>query len=748
MSVDVGKAVGYLDLDTSGFKSGFQSAFNDLKAFEDKSATVGEKLGSLGSVMSGIGKSMTTYLTVPILGAGVAAGKFAIDFEDAFAQVQTIMDPTQMSINDMKQAIIDLSDETGKSTSELSESVYNAISATGDTANAVSLVSQATKLSTAGFTDSASALSVLTTTMNAYHLSASEAANISDSLIQTQNLGVTTVSELSQSMGKAIASASAYGVNLGNLESAYVSLTKAGINTAESTTYISGMFKELGDSGSDVGKILSEKTGKSFGQLMKDGYSLSDILKILQDSVNGDSEAMMNLWGSAEAGKGANAILSQGVEAFNNNLNTLTGSLGITDKAYETMQTNGWTLKKILNELKNTAVDFGNTLMETLGPAISKISEKVDNFSNWFKGLDDGTKNMILRIAAIVAAIGPLILVGGKILVGISGIIGAVSSISAAATAAGVSITALLGPIGIIIAAVVALTVAFATNFGGIRDKTSAILGDIQAVFTKWFGIVTNLWNTDFLGIRTIVTEAWEDIEKIFGDAFRVIQDVFDVFSALLTGDWDKLGQSILNLWNDLWKTVYDVIGAGINLVVNLLVAVLANLYKAVTKGVKDIVHGFVSGWNDFISWWTLAVTDPVKFWNGIGESMYNAGAAVFQSLWDGAISIWNGIVSWVSDAVDWIVSKVQFWKEQSSKVSAGGGSGRSSRSHASGLDYVPYDGYQATLHQGERVITAQENKQGIYSNKAQTIILKVPLSIDGREFAYAEAKYIDEEMS
>ena len=98
--------------------------------------------------------------------------------------------------------------------------------------------------------------------MNAYGLSADEARNISDSLIMTQNRGVTTVGALAGSMGKAIATASAYSVDLSNLESSYISLTKAGISTEESTTYLSSMLKELGSANTKVAKIIKSENGE------------------------------------------------------------------------------------------------------------------------------------------------------------------------------------------------------------------------------------------------------------------------------------------------------------------------------------------------------------------------------------------------------------------------------------------------------------------------------------------------------
>lgn len=336
-----------------------------------------QNLDSVASkALNGIIKGFAAVATASA-GALVAISKIGAEFESSFAQVETIMDTSQMSVEDMKSSIQNLSSEMGVSASELSGAVYNAISATGDTANAVSLVGDATRLATAGFTDAESALSVLTTTINAYGMSAADAESISDSLIQTQNLGVTTIDQLASAMGKAISTASAYNVNLGNLESAYVSLTKAGISTEESTTYISSMLNELGDTGSEVGKILKKETGKSFGTLMKEGKSLGDVIEVLSDHVDGSAEALMNLWGSAEAGKAANAIVSQGLDTFNDNLEKLQNSAGTTEKAYSTMAD---TLEHKTQMVKTEAQNLAISIYEQIKPALSDIADAALEF--------------------------------------------------------------------------------------------------------------------------------------------------------------------------------------------------------------------------------------------------------------------------------------------------------------------------------------------------------------------------------
>lgn len=426
-----------------------------------------QNLDSVASkALNGIIKGFAAVATASA-GALVAISKIGAEFESSFAQVETIMDTSQMSVEDMKSSIQNLSSEMGVSASELSGAVYNAISATGDTANAVSLVGDATRLATAGFTDAESALSVLTTTINAYGMSASDAESISDSLIQTQNLGVTTIDQLASAMGKAISTASAYNVNLGNLESAYVSLTKAGISTEESTTYISSMLNELGDTGSEVGKILKKETGKSFGTLMKEGKSLGDVIEVLSDHVDGSAEALMNLWGSAEAGKAANAIVSQGLDTFNDNLEKLQNSAGTTEKAYSTMAD---TLEHKTQMVKTEAQNLAISIYEQIKPALSDIAdaalEFIQNFD--FTQAVNAVKTFVAILASAAASIGVF-----KAALLISDISKFVTGVKAGAEAVkALSAVMALTPWGAALAAVTAIAGAFVI-YNAVTDDAS-----------------------------------------------------------------------------------------------------------------------------------------------------------------------------------------------------------------------------------------------------------------------------------
>ena len=385
-----------------------------------------EGLGKFGAKATDAGKKLLP-VTGAITAAGTAASKMAMDFEDAMAKVNTIADTTEVPLDELETAILDLSNQTGISSSEIADNVYNAISAGQKTGDAVNFVTNSTKLARAGFADAGSALDILTTIMNAYGLEASEVNKVSDILIQTQNLGKTTVGELSSAMGKVIPTAKANGVALDQVATGYAIMTANGVATAETTTYMNSMLNELGKSGTKVSETLKKKTGKSFKDLMDGGSSLADVLDIISESAAEQKLSFGDLWSSAEAGKSAMILLGDSTEKYNDTLKQMQNSTGATETAFGKLDTKSYKLQKTVNELKNDAILMGKTILETLAPVFAQLSQKIKELHNWFNQLDESQRETIVKAGLVVAAIGPLLITIGKMSTGLGALLGAVS---------------------------------------------------------------------------------------------------------------------------------------------------------------------------------------------------------------------------------------------------------------------------------------------------------------------------------
>lgn len=489
---------------------------NGLQIIGSAMQDVGGKISTVGDGIKSVGEKFMP-LTGAIAGIGTAAVLSATSFEDAMAKVSTIADTTAVPIEDLEAQIVELSNQTGISASEIADNVYNAISAGQETGDAVNFVANATKLARAGFTDSASALDVLTTTLNAYGMEAEEVTHVSDVLINTQNLGKTTVGELASSMGKIIPTAKAAGVSLEQIAAGYSIMTANGIATAESTTYMNSMLNELSKSGTKASTALTESTGKTFQELMADGSSLADVLSILQTSAEESGVSMADMFGSAEAGKAALTLLSGGVEEFNSTVDSMYDSTGKTDEAFDKLNTTSFEAQKTINEVKNTVMDLGQTILEMAAPAIKEICDKIKEAMQWFSSLDDSQKQNIVKWGAIVAAIGPVITIIGTVV----GAIGSVISVGGTLVSAIGSIVAVLGgPLTAAIAGAIAAGVLIYKNWDTIKTKAVELYNAIKEKFESIKTTITQVFET----VKTTVSNTWENIKTTISNAIEKIK--------------------------------------------------------------------------------------------------------------------------------------------------------------------------------------------------------------------------------
>ncbi len=399
-------------VDIKGFKSDMDKVKTEAVTKSKEVARQMESTIKVGDKMSKLGSTMTKTLTLPIVGAGTAITKMAVDYESSFAKVSTLLDKNIVDYDKYKNDILDASSESKVAVDEFSEAVYNSISAGVDQTQAIKFTTNAMKLAKGGFTDGAKAVDVMTTAINGYSLSADDATEISDMLITTQNLGKTTVDELAASMGKVIPIASSVNFGMDELSASYAQLTKNGIATAEAGTYLKSMLSELGKSGSETDKTLRELTGKGFADLKKEGKSTSEILNILDEYAKKNGKSIKDMFGSVEAGSAALVLGRKAGKEYDEMLKAMQGSAGATQEAFDKMDaTPAEQLKGALNELKNAGIKLGTKLI----PVVTKIADKISDLVDWFNELSPAQQENILKMGATVAAAGPLLKVTGNL---------------------------------------------------------------------------------------------------------------------------------------------------------------------------------------------------------------------------------------------------------------------------------------------------------------------------------------------
>lgn len=547
-------------------------AGQEIQVVGQKVGEVGEKIGGIGDKISGAGKALMP-VTGAIVGAGTASVVAATDFDTSMAKLSTIADTSKVSTEDLKAQILDVSNTYGVSASDIAEAAYSAISAGQDTEDAVQFVADAMQLAKAGFTDSGTAIDTLTTIMNAYGDASGSAADISDRLITAQNLGKTTVAELGSNMGKVIPTAAMYGVNLDNLASAYVTTTKNGIATADSTTYINGMLNELGKSGSTASNILKNKTGKSFKELMDSGMSLTDALQIIQDAADASGKSMADMFSSQEAAKAA-ATITQHADDFTESMNAMAESSGKTAEAFAVVDdTTATSMEKLKTSVQNLAIQLGDILI----PVVEEVVGHVQRIVDWLGSLDESQKKTIVTVAAVVAAVGSALIVIGNV-VGVVGniITGIGTAIQVIGTVVGIitgtvipAITGFVATVGIVPIAILAAAAAIIAAIAVFGDQIKAVLQGVddflQGVFaTDWtniFGpVLGEALNVFFANVKNI----WDSIKM-------VLDGIIDFIRGAFTSDWERAWTGVKEIFGSIFNGLKAVAKAPLNAIIGMV---------------------------------------------------------------------------------------------------------------------------------------------------------------------------------
>lgn len=663
-------------------------ANEDIDKTSKKAESMAEKVGSAfhkaGQKITSVGKAIAPVSAgmATALGASV---KSASDFTNGMAKMSTLFDTQKVSVSDLSKQFINLSNKTGLASTELAEAGYQALSAGVDVNNAVSFVETAGNLAKAGFTSTATAVDVLTTAMNAYGEQAGTAEEISNKLVRTQNLGKTTVDELASAMGKVIPTASAMGVNIDNLTSGYVMLTKQGIATAEATTYLNSMMNELGDSGTDLGGIIKEKTGMSFQECMQSGMSLAEVLQVTKQYADENGIAYNELWSSAEAGKAGLSILNGGVEEFNNTVGIMASKTDDVGEALNKLETPSVKVKKSLNQVKNAGIELGTTIMSALAPTLEKVTGLIEKATTWFNSLDEKTKQNIATAMALVAGLSPVLMIIGKLVGAVSTVISIGTKVISVVKTIAVGAKALwavlmANPIGLVIGLLVALVAGFVALWNNcegfrqfwidlwevIKQKTSEVVEAIKTFFTDMWTKITEIFNS----VKETVQSAWETIKNIVQVGVMLIAEILQTAFELITLPfrfiWENCKEIVTNAWNtikekistvmntikEIITNIWNAIKSVITPILNAIKTFISNTWnnvKTVITNVLNTIKSIVTTVWDAIKSKITTVLNAIK---SVVTSVLNAVKSVFTSIWDSVKSKVSSVIEGIKSTI------------------------------------------------------------------------------------------------
>ncbi|GCD10594.1 phage tail tape measure protein [Clostridium tagluense] len=317
-----------------------------------------------------LGVIMATLATGFIIKVGFEGMK---ELDEASAKVKSIAGAS-LDKKVIKKGLLKTSSDTGISTTELGDTQYNAISSGVSSKDSLASAVTSAKLAKAGFTDSNSALKILCATMNVYGLSGQKAMQgISDKMLITQNLGVTTVAELAESMGSLTPIAKSTGLSIDELLSGMIGLTKNGIKTDEAVTAMKGVMTSI-ISPSKESADMAKELGINFSVAGLKSKGFVGFLEEIKKKTGGSTEKMAGLFGNVRALSGALVLAGGGLKDVKGGMDGMKNSAGATDTAFAVMSD---TLGSKLNKLKVRTKNIATGIMDNTSGAIGKLASNI-----------------------------------------------------------------------------------------------------------------------------------------------------------------------------------------------------------------------------------------------------------------------------------------------------------------------------------------------------------------------------------
>lgn len=681
MATDVGSAVGYLDLDISGFLSGLQSAQSQANtASKNIATTIGNNLQSAGKSMTSAGSTLTKTVTTPVLGLGTAAVKVTSDFESAMSKVSAISGATGGDLDALNKKAQEMGAKTKFSATESAEAFTYMAMAGWKTEDMLSGIDGIMSLAAADGLDLATTSDIVTDALTAFGLSASDSGHFADVLAKASSNANTNVSMLGESFKYAAPVAGALGYSAEDTAIALGLMANAGIKGSQGGTALRGSLTRLIKPTDDAAALM-EQYGLSMTNADGSMKSLGEVMSMLRDKLGGLTEAEQaqvaaQIFGQ-EAMSGMLAIINASDSDYAKLTDAIYDADGAAQQMADTMLDNlSGQLTLLKSALEGLAIQFGEILM----PYIKQFVTWLQNLTQKLQELTPEQKEQIVKWAAIAAAIGPVLMVLGKLTSSVGSIIttfgkipGAIAKAKSAFTAVSAAIGGISAPVVAVVAVIGVLIAAFANLWKTneeFRNKMTAIWDGIKSKFESFAqGIVDrlNALGFDFENFGEVVKAIWDgfcsllapifegvfnQVSVILGSVLDALTGIFDVFIGIFTGNWDQAWQGVKEIFGAVWDLIKGTFES----------------WAMAFKGIADTVLGwFGTTWDET---WTNIKQFFVDIWNGITSFFSNVISSIKMAVSNFITTIinffaqlptnianfitnaYNSVVTWVSNMV------------------------------------------------------------------------------------------------
>ena len=643
----------------------------------------GKTLESVGNKMASVGTTLTTRVTAPIVAIGTAAVKTTADFDAQMSKVQAISGATGTQFDALREKAREMGSKTKFSATEAGAAFEYMAMAGWKTEDMLDGIEGIMNLAAASGEDLATTSDIVTDALTAFGLTAKDSGHFADVLAAASSNANTNVGMMGETFKYAAPIAGALGYTAEDTALAIGLMANSGIKSSQAGTSLRSIMTNLtGDikiAGAAIGEV-TVKTTNADGSMR----SFNDIIMDCRTAFSGLTESEKANTAEALVGKNAMSGFLAIMNASEADVNKLSAAIDNCDGSAEqmaaTMQDNlSGQITILKSALQELAIQIGDALMPTVRSIVSKIQEFVEKLQK----MDEGTRNTILKLAAFAAAIGPVLLVVGKLTSGVGLAIQSISKLGKGVltlinqTKLGVGpiakLTTAIGGISAPVVAVVAVIAVLVAAFVHLwntneefRNNVIAIWDGIKAKFEAFGQAITDRLNAlgfDFESFTEVLKAVWDGfcslLAPVFEGAFKVISSVlgtvldvlvglFDVFAGLFSGNWEQTWNGVKEIFSGIWNGIKGIFSAVLE----------------AWRGIADTFLGwFGTNWETV---WTNIKTFFENIWSGIKQffsdtwtAISTTATSVFTAIQTTITTIWTAIKSTVTGIVDGIKTGV-----------------------------------------------------------------------------------------
>lgn len=427
------------------------------KSIKEQMADVSGKLKEVGEKITSIGKTLSTTVTLPIVAAGTMAVKSFAEVDKTMQLTNKTMGNTAEQAEMLSQAMKDAASNSVFGMSEAAEATLNFARAGLSAEEAASALAPAMNLAAGEGGELATVSAGLVASINGFGDSFENTEQYADLFAAACNNSALEINALVSSMSIAAPVFSAAGYSVKDASLYMGVMANAGIDANTAATALKTGLARLAKPSAEASKYMQKLGIDIFDAdgAMKDSVTVQrELNKAFVDlSAQEQLAAASAIFGKNQMSNWL-ALINTAPEEVMKLSGALTDCAGTTDEMAEAMMSGvGGSLEKLNSSLDVLSTSFG----ELIGTSLLPVIEKIQEFIDWLNSLDEETKTTIVQVAAIVAAVGPLLIIIGQIATGVGALLNVISKVSTAIATMPPQVMAVIGVIAALTAAYMAL---------------------------------------------------------------------------------------------------------------------------------------------------------------------------------------------------------------------------------------------------------------------------------------------------